>query len=195
MSDNFYAMIHRMRYVYRWGLMRNTWTENLAEHSLDVAVIAHALAVIGNHRLHKQLDVHKVVTLALFHDASEIITGDLPTPIKYYNEQMVDAYKGIEQTANQRLLGMLPPDLRDAYTDIFNKQSQDAYLWKLIKAADKISALIKCIQEQHAGNQEFLSAKNALLQALCQMKLPESDMFLSEFLDDFTKTLDEQQSH
>lgn len=192
MSHNFYSMILRMKYVDRWGLMRNTWKESLSEHTLDVSVIAHALAVIGNKRFGKQLDTYRTAMLALFHDASEILTGDMPTPVKYYNEDMIRTYKQVEQVANQRLIDMLPKDFQEEYKSLFFKQKQDEYLWKLVKAADKLSAYIKCLTEEQSGNREFSVAKEAQLTSLKELCLPEADYFLSEFIDGFSKTLDEQ---
>lgn len=193
MENNFYSMVLRMKYVDRWGLMRNTWKENLSVHSLDVAVLAHALAVIGNQRLGRQYDVQKTALLAIFHDTSEIITGDLPTPVKYYSDTIRQAYKQVEYAANERLMELLPEDLRTEYDDFFHPKEEDAALWKLVKGADKLSALIKCIDEENAGNREFSVAKEAQLTALHAMECEEVDIFLNEFLSGFTKTLDEQQ--
>lgn len=191
-SSSFYSMILRMKYVGRWGLMRNTWQENLSEHSLEVAILAHALAVIASRRFGREADPHRAAVLALFHDAPEIITGDLPTPVKYYNDEICHAYKQIEQAAGRTLLELLPEDLRDAYEPLFVPQEEDAFLWRLVKAADKLSALIKCMEEEKAGNTEFSVARQAQLEALHAMALPEAELFLSEFLDGFSKTLDEQ---
>ena len=191
-ARNFYSMVLRMKYVNRWGLMRNTRPENLSEHSLDVAVLAHALAVIANRRFGRAADPHRAAVLALFHDAPEIITGDLPTPVKYYNDGICAAYKQIERAAGGALLQMLPEDLRPDYEPLFVPQEEDAFLWKLVKAADKLSALIKCLEEEKAGNSEFAIAKQAQLEALHAMQLPEAETFLAEFMDGFSKTLDEQ---
>lgn len=192
MNYHFYSMILRMKYVDRWGLMRNTWKESLAEHTLDVAVIAHALAIIGNKRFQKNLDPYRTAMLALFHDASEILTGDMPTPVKYYNEDMIRTYKQVEDIANHRLIEMLPDDFREEYEPLFFKQEEDAYLWKLVKAADKLSAYIKCLMEEQSGNKEFSVAKEAQLSSLKSLQLPEAEYFLKEFMDGFCKTLDEQ---
>lgn len=192
MSHNFYSMVLRMKYVDRWGLMRNTWKENLSVHALDVAVLAHALATLGNRRFAKHYDAEHAATLALFHDVSEIITGDLPTPVKYHNPEIVSAYKQVEYEANERLLALLPEDLRADYAPLFLPGGEDEELLKLVKAADKLSALIKCLDEEGAGNREFCDAKAAQLQSLQAMGLPEVDCFLAEFLEGFTKTLDAQ---
>ena len=155
MNYSFFAMISRMKYIDRWALMRNTDRESLDSHSKEVAVIAHALAVIGNKRFGKNYNPDRAAVLGLDHDAHEIITGDMPTPVKYHSEEMRKAYAVVEDTAGEKLLSMLPSDMRDTYRDAFFKKEEDTYLWKIVKAADKISALIKCIEEMKAGNKEF----------------------------------------
>ena len=155
MEYNFYATIARMKYIERWALMRNTMSENLSEHSLEVSMIAHALCVIGNKRYGKALNPEKAALIGIYHDASEIITGDMPTPVKYYNKTIKDAYKSLEDEANTGLLNQLPEDLRDAYQDIFFKTPDYAYEWKLVKAADKLSAMIKCMEEEKTGKTSF----------------------------------------
>ncbi len=192
-NSNFFAMISRMKYIGRWGLMRNTRQENLAEHSLEVAVISHALAVIGNTMLSKNLDEGQIVIMAIYHDASEIITGDLPTPIKYRNQDIKDAYKSVEHDAAKRMLSELPEIMTSKYSLAFDVSQQNAYLKLLVHAADKISALIKCIEEEKAGNSEFVHAKQAQLNALKNLKLEEVDIFLERFMDGFYLTLDELQ--
>ena len=202
----FYAMLSRMKYINRWALMRNTYTENISEHSLEVAMIAHALAVIGNRRLGKELDADRAAVIALFHDATEIITGDMPTPIKYLNKEIKGVYKDIEAKAAKRLLDMLPDDMREEYENIFfpgekhaaekeeeadSVESGDAYLCRLVKAADKLSALIKCIEESKTENHEFDSARIATNKAIEAMKLPEVEIFSREFLPAYELTLDE----
>lgn len=189
--NSFFAMMSRMKYIDRWALMRNSRQENLSEHSLEVSMISHALAVIGNSCLGKSLDAQKAAVLGMYHDATEIITGDMPTPVKYYNSQIKDTYKDIEHQAAQSLLSMLPDPMRAAYLEIFEKQEEDAYLWKLVKAADKLSAYIKCIEEEQAGNREFTSAKEMALNHIQRMKLPETELFLEYFIDDYGKNLDE----
>ncbi|MBR2315029.1 MAG: 5'-deoxynucleotidase, partial [Clostridia bacterium] len=155
MSSHFFAMHSRMKYINRWALMRNTVSENISEHSNDVAVIAHALAVIKNVRFGGNLNAERAAFLGLYHDMTEIITGDMPTPVKYHSEDMREAFKEVEDKAGRRLLSMLPEDMARYYEGAFFKEEEDEYLWKIVKAADKISALIKCIEEKNAGNNEF----------------------------------------
>lgn len=189
--NSFFAMMSRMKYIDRWALMRNSRQENVSEHSLEVAMIAHALAVIGNTCLGKELDPWKAAVFGMYHDATEIITGDMPTPVKYYNPQIKDTYKDIEHQAAQSLLSMLPEEMETAYLEIFEKREEDAYLWKLVKAADKLSAYIKCIEEEQAGNREFTSAKKMALGTLKKLQLPETELFLQYFIDAYGKNLDE----
>jgi len=190
MSSDFFAMISRMKYIERWALMRNSRSENIAEHSLEVSILSHGLAVISNKRLGNTLNVERAALIGLYHDATEIITGDMPTPIKYYNKDIKGIYKSIEDEAAKSLLSMLPEDMREEYNRVFFNDGDD-YLWKLVKAADKLSALIKCIEEEKAGNREFISAKKSILSALKEMELKEIDIFMDEFLEGFEKTLDE----
>ena len=190
-SNSFYAMLSRMKYIGRWGLMRCTREENLAEHSLEVATLTHALAAIGNRRLGKNYDAGKLVLCALYHDCSEIMTGDMPTPIKYHNPQIRESYKEIERTANRKLLAMLPDDLRADYESYFEAGFLDEEETKIVKAADKLSALLKCVEEENAGNREFRKAQHTTEQAIRDMKLPEADIFLNEFFDSYGLTLDE----
>lgn len=190
MSSDFFAMVSRMKYIERWALMRNSRPENIAEHSLEVSILSHGLAVISNKRLGNDLNMERAALIGLYHDATEIITGDMPTPIKYYNKDMKGIYKSIEEEAAKSLLSMLPKDMREEYTRVFFNDGDD-YLWKLVKAADKLSALIKCIEEEKAGNREFISAKKSILSALKEMELKEVDIFMDEFLEGFEKTLDE----
>ena len=189
--SSFFSMILRMRYINRWGLMRNTRSESLSEHSLDVAIIAHALCILRNKHYGGKLDPERAAVLALFHDASEIITGDLPTPVKYHNPRLRTAYKDLEGLAKENLLDLLPEDLRDEYTAVFDEEA-DPELKKILKAADKFSALIKCLEEEKAGNTEFSKAKIAQLESLKAMDLPEVDEFLETFIPSFVLTLDEQ---
>ena len=189
MQSHFYAILSRMKYIKRWGLMRNAREENLSEHSLEVAFIAHALAVISNKRFGGKVDANAVAVAAMFHDTSEILTGDLPTPIKYYNPEIKSAYKQIEAIAESELITMLPPDMRDEFEGIY---APDMTSLRFIKAADKLSALIKCIEEKNMGNNEFESAEEATRKALENMDMPEVEVFLDEFMDSFSMTLDEQ---
>lgn len=191
MNYDFFAIISRMKYIERWALMRNSRSENISEHSLEVAMLAHALAVLSNKRLGNHLDAQKAALLGIYHDSTEIITGDMPTPIKYYNPQIQGAFKEIERGAAKKLLSMLPEDLRTEYDSIFFKQEEDEYLWKLLKAADKLSALTKCMEERKAGNTEFSSAEKTLRKTLIEMNLKEVDIFFEEFLPAYEKNLDE----
>ncbi len=190
-EGDFYAMLSRMKYIKRWSLMKNSSSENISEHSLEVSILAHCLAVISKRRLGKNINVEKIALIGLYHDSTEIITGDLPTPIKYFNKSIQGSYKEIEKQAAERLLNMLPEDLREDYYDLFFPREEDEYLWKLIKAADKLSALIKCIQEENAGNNEFISAKKSTYEILKKLDMEEVNIFIEEFLPSYTKTLDE----
>lgn len=190
---SFGAMLSRMKYIDRWALMRNSTKENISEHSLEVAMIAHLLAVIGRVRFGKELDADKAALIGIYHDSTEIITGDMPTPIKYYNDEMRDTFKEIEDLAAIQLLAMLPDDIREEYEDLFFAREQDAYLWKLVKAADKISALIKCVEEEKAGNTEFANAKKMTKKSIDAMELEEVTVFFDEFFPAYLKTLDELQ--
>ncbi|MBU5332906.1 5'-deoxynucleotidase [Anaerocolumna aminovalerica] len=194
MDSNFFAMMSRMKYIERWALMRNSQPENISEHTLEVSMLAHGLAVIGKRRLGSKVDPEKTALVALFHDSTEIITGDMPTPIKYYNQEIQEAFKEIETFAANRLLAMLPVDLREEYENLFFPREGEEQMWKLVKAADKLSALIKCIQEEKAGNTEFASAKRTLTETLLKMNLKEVNIFMEEFLPAYYKTLDELNS-
>ena len=187
--DNFYALIARMKNIRRWELMRSIQPENVQEHSHMVAVIAHALAVIRRDVFGRDCDPNAAAAAALFHDASEILTGDLPTPIKYYDPDIMTAYRRVEAAASKKLLGMLPEAMRPAYEPLL--QESDPELKRLVKAADKMSAYIKCIEERRAGNDEFLQAEQKSLQALRGYGLPEADYFIDHFIPAFERTLDE----
>ena len=191
MNKHFFAIISRMKYINRWGLMRNTRSENLSEHSFEVAVTAHALAVIKNTYFGGDLNPDRAAVLALYHDAPEILTGDMPTPVKYYHEQTKAAYDEVENTAIERFLNMLPDGMQSAYTPLFQKQDGDEYLWKLVKAADSISALIKCTEEEKSGNREFSGAKKGIEKKVGAIDLPEVKYYLDNFLPSFELTLDE----
>ena len=187
--SHFFAFINRMRFIQRWALMRNSYTENIQEHSHQTAVLAHALAVLRNERFGGQVDAGAVAVAALYHDASEILTGDLPTPIKYYNPAIRDAYKQVESVAAQKLLDMLPSDLRPAYDEALSPS--DPGIEELVSAADKLSAHIKCLEEVKAGNSEFKKAAEQTRAALERFDLPELRCFCEEFLPSFELALDE----
>ena len=190
MAWNFFAYLSRMRYIRRWGLMRNTFQENIQEHSHMVAVIAHALAVIRRDVFGGTIDPGQAAVAALFHDAPEILTGDLPTPVKYYNPEIRDSYRQVEAVSAQKLLSMLPPDLRPAYVPWLT-EDYDPELHALVKAADKLSAYIKCVEELKAGNTEFRKAAEQTRAALEASPLPEVGYFLEHFLPGFSLPLDE----
>ena len=190
MANEFYALMGRMRYITRWGLMRNTFSENIAEHSHITAVLAHALALIRRDILQLSTpDPDRCAVAALYHDASEILTGDLPTPIKYYNPEIKLAYKEVEKIAGNRLLDMLPKELRDSY-EHYVLEDEEA-LEPFVKAADKLSAHIKCLEEQKAGNTEFDSAARQTWEAMKAMNRPELDWFLENCLGAFSLNLDQ----
>ena len=190
MANEFYALMGRMRYITRWGLMRNTFSENISEHSHMTAVLAHALALIRRDVLKLEgPDPDRCAVAALYHDASEILTGDLPTPIKYYNPDIKAAYKQVERVAGERLLNMLPQELRGAYEHYVLED--DADLEPIVKAADKLSAHIKCLEEQKAGNTEFDSAARQTWDSMKAMNRPELDWFLDYCLGAFALNLDQ----
>ena len=191
MNYSFFAYIFRMRYIARWALMRNTRTETVEEHSYEVAVLAHALASIGRDVFHKELDPDRAAVAALFHDAPEIITGDMPTPIKYYNPDIKTAYRQVEAVAQDKLLSMLPSELVPAYAPLVRES--DPQVRRYVKAADKLSAYIKCVEELKAGNAEFKKASEQTLAALKGMEMEELDYFMERFLPAFSLTLDELQ--
>jgi 5'-deoxynucleotidase len=192
-KSNFFAFISRMKYINRWGLMRNIKEENVSEHSLDVAVIAHALGIIQNKRLNKNINVEKIALYAIYHDASEIFTGDLPTPVKYFNPTIKTAYKDVEHFANKRLLNLLPSDFYDEFEPIMIPKEEDAEIWKTIKAADKISAYIKCLEEEKSGNKEFVKAKQSILDEIINMNRIDVNIFMEEFIEGYNLTLDEME--
>ena len=189
MSHSFFAYIFRMRYIARWALMRNTRTENVEEHSYEVAVLSHALSVIGRDVFHKDLDPDKTAAAALFHDAPEIITGDLPTPIKYFNPGIKTAYQPVEAVAQDKLLSMLPPELVDAYEPLVREA--DPEVRRYVKAADKLAAWLKCQEELKAGNAEFRRAADETLTTLRAMGMEEVDWFLDRLGGAFQLTLDD----
>ena len=190
MKENFFAYISRMRYIGRWSLMRNSLPENIQEHSHMVAVLAHALGVIRRDVFHVPCNPDEAATVALFHDSSEILTGDLPTPIKYHSNEIRDAYKEVEALACHKLLDTLPEELRGAYEPLLAGETE-ARVHDLVKAADKLSAYIKCIEERKAGNNEFLSAEAQTRRLLEESHMPEVDYFLEHFIPAFELNLDE----
>ena len=189
MKSHFFAYISRMRFIQRWALMRNTAPENVQEHSHQVAVLAHALAVIRNEKFGGRLDPGAVAVAALYHDASEILTGDMPTPIKYHDPAIRAAYKDVEAVASRKLLDLLPPELQNAYRPILLEE--DGEIRQVVKAADKLSAYIKCVEELKAGNNEFREAAAQTRRALESYDMPEVRYFLETFMDSFSLTLDE----
>lgn len=191
MYNDFFALVSRMKYINRWALMRNTEKESLSQHSFEVSIIAHALAVISNTRLGTDYDEKKVALIGLYHDAAEILTGDMPTPVKYYSPDILNAFKNVEEVASEKILSMLPDDLRPKYKDLFFADEADAQLWRLNKAADKLSALIKCIEERKAGNREFDKAYEATLASIHAMECEPAEIFLEEFIPSFDLTLDQ----
>ena len=188
--NSFFAVINRMKYINRWGLMRNRERENLQEHSYQTAVLAHALAVIENQKFGADVNPERAAVMALYHDSSEIITGDMPTPVKYSNETLTSSYKQIETEARNIILKKLEPDLRPAFSEIFN--CEESPEWVFVKAADTLSAYIKCIEEIKAGNDEFVGARDAIEQKLLHNNLKSLKYFIKTYLPAFKLTLDEQ---
>lgn len=189
MSYPFFAYLSRLKLIRRWSLMRNTVPENDAEHSLQVAMIAHAIAVIARDRYGKQVNPEHVLSLAVYHDATEVMTGDLPTPVKYHNDELRGAYHRLEALSADRLLALLPDDLQPAFTPYMKQAS--GYEHTLVKAADRISAYVKCMEEQRAGNREFDYAAENVRKSIASIDLPEVRDFLTDFLPAFDMTLDE----
>ena len=190
MEHHFFAYINRMKFIQRWGLMRNTLPENDMEHALQTAMIAHAIAVMGNARYGRNYNAEYIMALAMYHDASEVITGDLPTPIKHHNPAIKTEYNKLEIIAAQKLISMLPPDLREYYTPLIaHDETTDE--WKLVKAADRICAYIKCLEERKSGNLEFESARKSVKKYLDRIELPEVQDFISQCVPGFAMTLDE----
>ena len=190
---NFYAFLDRMKYIKRWSLMRSTREENIMEHSQQVAIIAHALAAIDTEIYKNSPDIQKTVFYALYHEVSEVMTGDLPTPIKYFNQEIHGAYKQLEDKAEDKLLDMLPAELKPCFTP-FIKADDNSYEYKLVKAADKLSAYIKCLEELKSGNLEFKRAKESIEKELKNKSLPCVDYFLQNFIPGYLLTLDEMEN-
>lgn len=190
MEHHFFAYISRMKFIQRWGLMRNTMPENDMEHALQTAMVAHAMAVIGNARYGRAYNAEYVMALAVYHDGCEVITGDLPTPIKHHNPAIKTEYSKLEEVAAQKLLSMLPADLRDYYVPLI-AHDESTPEWRIVKAADRICAYIKCLEERKVGNLEFEQARKTVKKSIDQIDLPEVQDFMSEFVPGFTLTLDE----
>ena len=190
--SSFYALVFRQKHIRRWGLMRNAVSENLAMHSSECAILAHALATIGNKVYGCDYDVGKVVTMALFHDVPEVFTGDMPTPVKYANPSIRSQFKAIEEESTKNLVDKLPSELRDEYAAIFDAVENDEKYHKLLKAADRLCAFIKCEEEERFGNSEFLGAKKGIEERLRESEMPELDYFIEHFLPAFRLTLDDQ---
>lgn len=190
MEYHFFAYIARMKYIQRWGLMRNTVPENDMEHAMEAAMVAHAVALMGNSRYGRQYNAEYVMALALYHDSCEVITGDMPTPIKHHNPAIRQEYNKLEEVAGNRLLSMLPPDLRPSYEKLVF-QDESTPEWRLVKAADRICAYIKCLEERKAGNQEFEQARKTVKTSIDAIDLPEVQDFMKECVPGFTMTLDE----
>ncbi len=191
-QSNFFALMSRMKYITRWGLMKNTMTENIQEHSLSVAMYAHALAVISNDVCKMPVDPGMCAIAAIYHDAPEIITGDLPTPVKYFNPEIREAYKAVEESSEKRILNMLPDELRGSYEPIFAvMHDENSDVKKLVKAADRISAYVKCLEETKSGNREFAQAAVQIRQSIDKIEHPAVKYFMETFIPGFDLTLDE----
>lgn len=193
-TSHFFAQLSRMKLIYRWPLMRNIQKENISEHSLQVAMVAHALALISNRKFNTQLDAAHIALMAMFHDATEIITGDLPTPVKYQNSAIATEYKKIEKLAEQQLLSLLPEEFIEDYQTLLDAEYQDAESAKVVKAADTLCAYIKCLEEIAAGNKEFVLAKRRLESMLETRMTPAVQYFIDVFIPSFSLTLDEMSS-
>ena len=187
---SFFAFLSRMKHIYRWSLMRNVSRENIMEHSLQVAMIAHGLAIINNRIFNGDANPEKTALYAIYHDSNETITGDLPTPIKYFNPEIQTSYKGLEEVSKDKLVSLLPAAIQEDYKKVlfYDENSLEG---RLVKAADKICAYIKCVEESKAGNGEFQKAQQSILNKINNIKLPEVDYFMNHFMDNFSLTLDE----
>ncbi|KQN55100.1 5'-deoxynucleotidase [Erwinia sp. E602] len=190
-QSHFFAHLSRLKLINRWPLMRNVRTENVSEHSLQVAMVAHALAVIKNKKFNGNLNADRIAMMAIYHDASEVLTGDLPTPVKYYNAQIAHEYKKIEKIAQQKLIEMLPEELRSAWAPLIDEQQHSEAETAIVKQADALCAYLKCLEELSAGNNEFLLAKARLEKTLAQRHSPEMDYFMTVFVPSFSLSLDE----
>ena len=190
-ENHFYAMLSRMKYINRWGLMQNTRHENLCEHSLEVAFIAHALGIINNEIYGGNINAERLAILGMYHDVTEIITGDMPTPVKYYNPVIRNAYKEVEKVAGKQMLSGLSSEIRDRYESVLTETEEEKELWKYVKAADKISAYIKCLEERKTGNMDFADAEQTIYKAITDMHMDEVDYFMKEYIPAYMLTLDE----
>lgn len=190
-ENHFYAMLSRMKYINRWGLMRNTRNENLCEHSLEVAFVAHALGIINNEVYGGNINAERLAILGMYHDVTEIITGDMPTPVKYYNPVIRNAYKEVEKVAGKQMLSGLSSEIRDRYESVLTETEEEKELWKYVKAADKISAYIKCLEERKTGNMDFADAEQTIYKAITDMHMNEVDYFMKEYIPAYMLTLDE----
>lgn len=190
-QSHFFAHLSRLKLINRWPLMRNVRTENVSEHSLQVAMVAHALAVIKNQKFNGNLNAERIALMAMYHDASEVLTGDLPTPVKYYNAQIAHEYKKIEKIAQQKLIEMLPEELRNAYRPLLDEQQHSEGEKAIVKQADALCAYLKCLEELSAGNHEFQLAKARLEKTLLERHSPEMDYFVEVFVPSFSLSLDE----
>lgn len=191
MNSHFFAYLYRLRYIERWSLMRNVVQENVAEHTFQVAVLTHALCTIANEIYHRHVPTERIVTMALFHDGTEVITGDIPTPIKHHNKEILYNFREIEQHAAERLIAMIPESLRHVYEPLISGKREKSEERKYIKAADLLDAYLKCASELSAGNREFTVAKRQIEQSLTELDMPEIRYFLEHFAPSFEKTLDE----
>jgi len=190
--SNFFALMNRMKYISRWGLMKNTTTENIQEHSLSVAMLAHALAVIRRDVFGDVAEPELCAAAAIFHDATEIITGDLPTPIKYFNPDISTAYKAVESTAAEKLISMLPEEMRATYRQLILCESRlPIGVYSIVKAADRLAAYIKCVEEMKSGNMEFKQASEQIFRSIRDLHMREVDYFIDTFLPGYSLTLDE----
>ena len=190
-NNHFYAMLSRMKYINRWGLMRNTMTENISEHSQEVALVAHALGVINNEEFGGNINAERLAVMGIYHDATEIITGDMPTPVKYYNPIIRNAYREVENVAKEELLKGLPENYRKHYDLLLTESEEEKELWKFVKAADKICAYLKCIEEKRMGNCDFERAEASILEAIRALEMPEVDFFIENYLPAYKMTIDE----
>lgn len=189
-TSSFFAIISRMKYIDRWSLMRNTQRESISVHSLDTAIIAYTLAVLRNKNYGGNVNAERAAVLGMFHDVPEVITGDMPTPVKYYSEDIRKAYAAVENAAEQSLIDKLPENIRDEFAPLISQKSDDAELLRIVKCADRISALIKCIEEEKAGNSEFSAARESTEKAIREMNMPEGIEYLEKFIPPFELPLD-----